>query len=88
MQKHAFANSGLDLKRATDLLHRSRLMAGIQSETADQLNNPFSAPSAPAQPFKAGSRPVDWLQANRAWRTVGQTDEPSLPQTSRADQSM
>ena len=34
---------------------------------------------AAAQPFTAGSRPVDWLQANRAWRNVSASDEQSLP---------
>lgn len=42
---------------------------------------------APAQPFTAGSRPVDWLQANRAWRNLDAGGEQSLPQGAGASQS-
>lgn len=67
-----------------DTLRRSTSVSGMAEEypaAADQLEGDS------AQPFTAGSRPVDWLQANRAWRNLGASGDQSLSQRPGASQS-
>ncbi|KAK9821859.1 hypothetical protein WJX74_006223 [Apatococcus lobatus] len=55
-----------------------KVMEGLHPETADQLK---------AQPFAAGSRPVDWQHANRAWRNLDAGAEQGLPHAYRTSKS-